>query len=267
MNRRIVYILAGAVFFILIAVLFVPKNKAKNTSIKIPAYEAQAQTVLAQGNLLEAKMIYKKALEATEQPEEFLKIQKALEDINLKIIFSSEIDDCSVLYEVQPKDSLTKIAQKHGSTVELIKRVNNLSGDIIRVGQKLKVVTCKFVILVDKSQNMLFLKYQDRDEVIKSYVVSTGKNGSTPVGTFKIVNKLVDPVWYKAGAIIDPGSPDNILGTRWMGIEEKGYGIHGTTVPEDLGKAVTLGCVRMLNADVEELYDIVPQGTEVTIIE
>ena len=46
-----------------------------------------------------------------------------------------------------------------------------------------------------------------------------------------------------------------------------GYGIHGTIEPQNLGKQVTEGCVRMVNADVEELFIIVPTGTEVTIVD
>ncbi|MFA5199950.1 MAG: L,D-transpeptidase family protein [Candidatus Omnitrophota bacterium] len=52
-----------------------------------------------------------------------------------------------------------------------------------------------------------------------------------------------------------------------MGFDLAGYGIHGTTQPQELGKQVTEGCVRLSNQDVEELYTIVPMGTETTIIE
>ena len=62
-------------------------------------------------------------------------------------------------------------------------------------------------------------------------------------------------------------SPENILGSRWMGLSERGYGIHGTVDPKSVGQQVTAGCVRMLNSEVEELYTIVPAGTEVTIVD
>ena len=126
-------------------------------------------------------------------------------------------------------------------------------------------MTAKFSVVVDKSQNILLLK--QNDDVIKTYKVATGLNNCTPVGTFKITTKLVDPVWYKTGAAVPPGSPENILGTRWMGLSKEGYGIHGTTDPSSLGKQATAGCVRMLNSEVEELYGILPEGTEVTIVD
>ena len=79
--------------------------------------------------------------------------------------------------------------------------------------------------------------------------------------------KIINPTWYKAGAVVPPGSSKNILGTRWLGLSLQGYGIHGTTDPDSIGKQATAGCVRMLNNDVEELYIIVPAGTEVTVVD
>ena len=102
---------------------------------------------------------------------------------------------------------------------------------------------------------------------MKTYVVATGVSNSTPAGTFKIVNKLANPTWFKVGAVVPPGSDENILGSRWLGLNLSGYGIHGTIEPETLGQQITQGCVRMANSDVEELYTIIPLGTEVTIVD
>ena len=134
-------------------------------------------------------------------------------------------------------------------------------------GKILKVTNAKFSILVDKSQNLLFLK--ENEGILKTYTVATGMNNSTPVGTFKVKDKLISPTWYKpdGGGPIKPDNADYQLGSRWMGITADSYGIHGTKDPESIGKQITNGCVRMLNQDVEELYDIVPVGTEVTIVD
>lgn len=121
-------------------------------------------------------------------------------------------------------------------------------------------------LLIDKSDNTLTLKSGGKP--LKTYRVSTGKNNSTPVGVFKITDKLEHPTWYKpGGGIIPPKSPKNELGTRWMGITKKGFGIHGTLEPEKLGQSVSAGCVRMKNEEVEELFNLVPPGTQVTIVE
>ncbi|MBD3246133.1 MAG: L,D-transpeptidase family protein [Candidatus Omnitrophica bacterium] len=217
------------------------------------------------GELVVAKKYYQRAKERMDNSAKLNDIQQKIEDVNIRILFSPVPTECSTTYTVEPNDALVKIAKKFDTTVNLIKRANNLESDIIIPGQELKVNTCPFSLAVDKSQNLLFLKQEG--EILKTYTVSTGKNNSTPVGTFKVVNKLKNPTWFRTGAVIPPDSPENILGTRWMGFDVTGYGIHGTKDPDNLGKQVTLGCVRMRNSDVEELYDIIPTGTEVTIID
>lgn len=178
-------------------------------------------------------------------------------------LLSRKLDAHSTPYKVEKGDTFSAIAKKHGVTTDLVKLVNGIDDKRLRPGDTLKIPTYKFSILVSKSQNTLTLKGDE--EVLKTYVVSTGTAGSTPAGTFKITDKLVDPVWYKDGRAIKPGSPKNQLGSRWMGIDKPGYGIHGTIEPETLGKQVTAGCVRMKNEEVEELYRIVAPGTPVTI--
>ena len=225
----------------------------------------QARTLEAKGSLLEAKLLYQKLVNDFPESPEVMDWQKKAEDININLLFSSVLTPKSKIYQIRPGDTLNKIAREYKTTTELIMKSNNINDALIIPGRKIKVEIVPFNILVDKSQNILLLK--NDEEIIKSYIVSTGKNNCTPVGTFKIVNKLSNPTWFKAGAVVPPESAQNVLGTRWMGFDLAGYGIHGTIEPKELGKQVTQGCVRLSNADVEELYSIVPVGTEVTIIE
>ena len=62
-----------------------------------------------------------------------------------------------------------------------------------------------------------------------------------------------------------PAGPDNPLGTRWIGLSTKGYGIHGTNVEDSIGKAASHGCIRMHRTDLEELFAQVEVGDEVEI--
>lgn len=257
-----------------IAILYLLKwnnNKAKSYPYG-KAISSQAQALLQKGESLEkqgdslgAKDAYQKILDNYPDAENNLKIQDQISSLNIKMLFSQDITKGSQLYEVGPGDSLQKIAKKFNTTVELIKETNKLSSDLIRPGIKLKIETRVFSILVDKSQNLLTL-FAD-GEIVKVYHVSTGKNNSTPTATFKIVNKLVDPPWYSAKGVVAADSPENVLGTRWMGLDRPGYGIHGTVDPSSIGSQCTEGCVRMYNNEVEELYKIVPVGTEVKIID
>jgi lipoprotein-anchoring transpeptidase ErfK/SrfK len=225
----------------------------------------EAMTLEADGKKLEAKAAYQKVISEYPDSDQMESIQKHLGDLNLNIITSNLETPDTVMHEVQPGDSLGKIAKQYGTTIDLIKKSNNIKNDVIRVGQRLRVWKGQFNIFVDKSQNILILK--NGNEVVKVYNVSTGENNSSPVGTFKIVSKLVDPVWFKSGAIVPPQSPDNVLGTRWMGFDLAGFGIHGTTEPDKIGQQVTAGCVRMRNAEVEELYTLIPMGTQVQIVD
>jgi lipoprotein-anchoring transpeptidase ErfK/SrfK len=225
----------------------------------------EAKDLQAKGNLLEAKSIYQRLINEYPNSGEVMNWQKKGEDLNIKLLFSSIITPGSILYDIRPGDTLTKIAKEFKTTPELIRKSNYLSDDKIFPDKKIKVCTATFSIVVDKSQNTLILK--TGEEIIKTYIVSTGVNNSTPLGNFKIINKLASPTWYKAGVVVSAGSPGNILGSRWLGFDLAGYGIHGTTDPQSLGRQVTQGCVRMSNSDVEELYSIVPVETEVTIVD
>lgn len=271
---HIIIIVGGVILGIILAFSIPSKDKKSEGTILGMSFLKKAERTLSEGKLLEAKILYENAMEIVEDTDKLREVQERIEEISLEVILSPTIDECSTEYVVRSRDVLIKIAKKFNTTVNLIKRSNNLTSDIIRSGQKLKINTCKFSLVIDKSQNLLLLKKEDK--VIKTYVVSTGKDNSTPTGTFYIDrSKLIDPTWYKTGAIIPPDSPDNILGSRWMGlggvddggVKIEGYGIHGTTKPNDLGKQITLGCVRMKNEDIEVLFDIVPVGTEVIIID
>lgn len=95
---------------------------------------------------------------------------------------------------------------------------------------------------------------------IEVYDVAVGKPSTpSPVGTFTIVNRLANPTYWGPTKTIAPGA-GNPLGTRWMGLSEKGYGIHGTSDPSSIGLAKSKGCIRLRNADVERLYERLRTG-------
>jgi len=195
------------------------------------------------------------------------KVQKDLGEVNIEMLLTRRVyEPLSFEYVVKQGDSLEGIAKKFNTTVDFLKRCNNKENGTIRVNDRLKVTDADFSILIDKSQCTLFLLAGG--DHFKIYSVGTGKDNVTPVGEFKIVNKIVEPVWYKpGGGEIPYGHSDNLLGTRWMGVDSPGYGIHGTWQPETVGKQSSAGCVRLLNEDVEEIFMLVPVGTKVTIVD
>lgn len=110
--------------------------------------------------------------------------------------------------------------------------------------------TYKIVIHIKPRLLELYINSQLR----KSYPVAIGKPSSpTPLGSFTIINKAVNP-----------GGP---YGTRWLGLSKPHIGIHGTNDPSSIGKAVSKGCIRMNNKDIEEIFPLVGVGTAVSILE
>ena len=126
--------------------------------------------------------------------------------------------------------------------------------------------TVKRWILINIPARSLRL-YED-DKCVAMYPVGVGKIGSkTPAGFYKIVEKVVNPTWVDPGdtSVVIASGPDNPLGFRWLGIGGN-YGIHGTNNPSSVGHYVSNGCVRMVEADVEKVFDKVDVGTEVQIM-
>jgi len=272
-NKKYLVIGAGVVALILVVVL-IPKGKGSsperqaagvNTREAKQLY-SQAVNLKNTNEPVRARAVYQEIIKNYPDVENIATVQQELETINMELLFSNrEVPGKTITHEVVEGDNLAKIAKKYNTTVEFIRRSNNLKGDVIRLGQKLRIWDGKFNIFVDKSQNILVLK--DGADIVKVYSVSTGENNSTPVGTFKVTSKLENPVWFNKGMVVPPESPANVLGTRWIGFDLPGYGIHGTVDPKKIGQQVTAGCVRMVNEQVEELYSIAPMNTEVVVVD
>jgi len=103
-------------------------------------------------------------------------------------------------------------------------------------------------------------------KVIRIFPTAVGAPKSpSPSGSFKIVQRLAEPTWYSKGKIVAPGKACPI-GTRWLGLSVKGYGIHGTNNPSSIGHNASHGCIRLRNRDVEELFGMVSVGDDVELV-
>jgi len=102
-------------------------------------------------------------------------------------------------------------------------------------------------------------------EVVKIYDTAVGASVSpSPTGVFQIVTRISRPTYYHPGTVIGPGAA-NPLGTRWLGLSLKGFGIHGTNAPRSIGRAASHGCIRLRNSDVENLFKRVQTGDVVEL--
>ncbi|HIB69568.1 MAG TPA: L,D-transpeptidase [Phycisphaerales bacterium] len=126
-------------------------------------------------------------------------------------------------------------------------------------------------IFINLSNFSLVLDRPGKEQ--KRWMVASGSYAHpTPVGKFVIKEKVPHPTWLppksdwaKDAKPIPPG-PGNPLGTRWLGFDWGGVGIHGTNAPWSIGSASSHGCLRMVTGQVEELYELVEVGTPVVVL-
>lgn len=232
----------------------------------------RAQSLIAAGSLAQAVELLGEVASTTSDislRNDALRVQGR---INTQLFLSSSPMPEKKTCIVQPGDSLDKIARLNKTTVELIRKMNKIDNNLIYPGGRLLVPAAPFVVQVDKSDKTVDLMMNGK--LFKRYIAGLGVNGKTPLGTFKTVVHQTNPDWTPPGGGIIPfGDPRNLLGTRWMSIQDstrpeiKGFGIHGTPVRDSIGAETSNGCIRLLNEDVEELYLLIPRGTEVIISE
>ena len=235
-----------------------------------------AQKQLDNENLVAARTLAEKVLQdpALQRfSNTWIQAAEIISRVNTVLVNSDAPAPEKAAYIVKEGDSLAKIAADQNTTVGALQRFNDLdpTNPIIYPGNVLYVIQGTWSVFVSKSRYRLLLMNDGR--LFKMYPVGIGRQNRTPVGVFEVSSKVREPAWTPPGRHIPYGDPENVLGTRWLGIRPiegtdkalKGYGIHGTWQPETVGTAASQGCIRMRNEDVNELYDLVPKGTRVVI--
>lgn len=171
-------------------------------------------------------------------------------------------------------DSLSAIAsrfrRKHAlhleaGTLALVNRIHNVNA--VRAGQVIKVPTDPVFTVLEKHSYLMAVYLGD--VIVRLYRVGHGEDGKTPATEFRVVEKLSKPDWYAPDGNVYPfGHPKNILGSYFVKLEHpsfQGFGVHGTTQPETVGTQASMGCIRLLDADIEEFFEIVPRGSRLVI--
>lgn len=158
---------------------------------------------------------------------------------------------------VKSGETLTQIARDYRLSLSALLQANSgINPNIINPGQIILIPGLpsqqSIPYQLDVSVGARTLRLLRNGVLQKQYPIAVGRMlTSTPVGNYVIINKAPNP-----------GGP---FGTLWMSLSKEHYGIHGTNNPSSIGKAVSKGCIRMYNKDVEELASIVPIGTAVFI--
>lgn len=242
---------------------------------RAPALIGLGRQAEAKPDLLQAREYYQSA--STDAPwdsDTWRNAVEALGRANVTLIFAPAQTPESKRHTVQKGDSITSIGNALNTTQGMLMRANGIDEKtILNLGQQLKYTPKDFRIVIERATCRLFLF--DKEGLFKCYPVGLGKPGhEITLGSYKIGNKIKDPVWHKPGeGPIPAGDPTNELGTRWMPLvpEQEGLpkdlGIHGTIRPETIGFYSSMGCARMFPEDIEELYDLVVRSTPVDIVE
>jgi LysM repeat protein len=256
-----------------------PTRRAHLSSSGDPIADGKAK--IDGGDLLAARRILNDALLADgTSASQSASIKQLLAQISQTVVFSPKRfadDEFGGTYSVQTGDVMRKIAANHGVTSELLCHINGLSDPRrLRAGATLKVVKGPFNALVSKKDFTLEIWLGDPEApgsyYVKSYGVGLGRDDSTPTGKWLVEpqKKLKNPTYYspRGEGVIAADDPRNPLGECWIGLTgvdghavgKQSYGIHGTIEPDSIGKMASMGCIRMHNEDVTEVFELLVEG-------
>ncbi|RDY71857.1 L,D-transpeptidase family protein [Halobacillus sp. SY10] len=162
-----------------------------------------------------------------------------------------------MIHIVKTGETLAQISRDYRTPLRDILAANQIANpNMIFPGQQINIPGFPnpdtIPYRIDVSTTKRRLRLYNNGSLEKEFPIAVGRMlSATPFGNFFIINKAPNP-----------GGP---YGTMWMSLSKQHYGIHGTNNPSSIGKAVSKGCIRMFNKDVEELARTIPLGTPVTI--
>jgi len=270
---------------------------AADLAAKARAAYDRAVTLIGAGRLVEARGLLADALNSNALPaaraDDARKRLIALAD---RTIFSPNVqpkDPCTFNYSFKPGDVLMKVERTLRLHVSerLIMRINGIADPTrIRAGQTVKMVRGPFHAVVTKSRFLMDVYLQEaggnRMILVRRFAVGLGRNGSTPPGMWRVSlgRKMVHAPWTPPPSSNLPprrilwGEPGYPLGRMgyWIGLEgiegnphtaADGFGIHGTNDPSSIGRAASMGCIRLADDDIELVYAMLyPKWSKVRVM-
>jgi LysM repeat protein len=255
--------------------------------IVAPASLADAKAKIDAGKLIAARDALNQLLTSGSLSEADAKAAKQmLAQVNQTVVFSARKfnDDPLMIsdFKVPPGAALDRIAKSHDVTTELLLRINGISDPRkLRAGQYLKIPKGPFHAVVSKKAFTLEIWQGEPNAkgsaFVMSFPVGLGKDDSTPTGTWAVINKVPNPTYYspRGEGVIAADDHKNPLGEYWIGLTgtdghavgKESYGIHGTIDPASIGKQESMGCIRLLNENVAQVYQLLTPKSLVTVID
>lgn len=233
--------------------------------------------LLPQDSLVDARAMLSAALASGALSEATAADCRArLTEIAQKVVFSREIypnDPYAYRYVVKPGDVIIHIVRREKLYVpdQGIQRINRIADPRkMRAGQWLKLVRGPFDAIVTRKTYTLDLYHHGM--FVKSYRIGLGQDGRTPVGKWVVRARVSQAPWTTSDGsrIIYYGQEGYPLGRGgcWISLASAdpntedlpGFGIHGTNEPDSIGRDASLGCIRLLDDDIEELFGLLYDG-------
>ncbi|HXA09252.1 MAG TPA: LysM peptidoglycan-binding domain-containing protein [Chthoniobacterales bacterium] len=228
----------------------------------LPEFQA-AEKLKAAGQLAEARVALTAFIQKYPSGPHVGAAQDLLGEVNISILLSNYPAPEKEEYIVRSGDVLARVATKFKSTPELIMRTNNLSGTMLRIGQKLFISRPEFSILVQRGGKLLYLL--DHEHFFKRYALREEKLPANPPA--KINTRVAEIMAWRNGKRIGFGSRDFLGSTRWIRLNTPGYIIY--SLPDDSHQILDIpppaSGFGMPASDVEELSSLVNPKTAVTI--
>jgi LysM repeat protein len=232
--------------------------------ISLPEFQA-AEKLKNEGKLTDARAALTAFIQKYPSGLHVGEAQDLLGEININVLLSDYPAPEKEEYTVRSGDVLARVAGKFKSTPELIMRTNNLSGTMLRIGQKLLISHPEFSVLIQRNAKLLYLL--DRERFFKRYHLLEEKLPANPPS--RINTRIAEIMAWKNGKRVGLGSPQFLNSTRWIRLGTPGYLIYSE--PDDSHQILDIPPqpqgIGMTASDVEELSSLVNTRTAVTIIE
>ncbi|HEU0207909.1 MAG TPA: LysM peptidoglycan-binding domain-containing protein [Candidatus Udaeobacter sp.] len=231
--------------------------------VSLPEFQA-AVKLRQDGKLAEARDALMAVIQKYPSGKHLNEARDLLGEVNTEILLSRYPSPEKTEYIVKPGDVLAKIARKLKTTPEMIMRMNNLSGTMLRIGERLLISNPDFSMIIQRKANLVVLL--NHGIFFKQYHVHEAK---LPQRQPKITTKVAETMAWKDGRRVGLGSKEYLASTKWIRLGAAGYTLYA--VPDsthpNLEQPPPPTGVGLAATDVDELSTLVNNRTPVTIID
>src|SRR5438874_2773953 len=233
--------------------------------VSLPDFEA-AVKVREDGKLTEARDALVAFIQKYPKGKHLDEARDILGEVNTAILLSRHPSPEKIEYIVKPGDVLAKIARKLKTTPEMIMRMNNMSGTMLRIGDRLLISHPDFSMVIQRKANLIVLL--NHGAFFKQYHVREVKLPQKQPA--KITAKVAETMAWKGGKRVGIGNKEHLSSTRWIRLAgAAGYTLY--SVPDaahpNLEQPPPPAGLGLAASDVEELSSLVNNKTAVTIID